>query len=462
MNIGILLAAGQGTRMKSKKAKVLLNMCGKPLIFHVLDAASKAGIDKNIIVVGHGKEEVVDCLKEEKEVYFAEQAIYDGAPYGTGYAVMQARDYINDDDNVVILCGDTPLIEAKTIKELIDFHKNENNHATLLTAKLENPSGYGRIIKNDSGLIKKIVEQKDATREEKAINEINSGFYCFRGRELKLGLEKITNDNLQNEFYLTDVIEVLTNEGYKVKALVFDDPSQLYGINSREQLAEAEKIMRIRINKDHMKNGVSFINPESTYIDPEVKIGKDTIIYPNVYLEKNTIIGEDCIIRSNSRIVDSTIEDNVEIEASLIEMSFVGKDCHIGPFAHLRPNAKLGNKVKIGNFVEVKNATLNDNSKASHLAYIGDADIGESVNIGCGVIFVNYNGQIKERSTIGDNAFVGSNSNIVAPVEVAKWAYIAAGSTITRNVGEGELSIERAKQVNIPGWAERKGLKRDK
>ncbi len=461
MNIGIVLAAGEGTRMKSKKPKVVHSICGKPLISYVLDAALKAGVDKTIIIIGHGKEEVKDCVKGEN-IHFAVQPIYEGAPYGTGFAVMQAIDYINDDDNIVILCADTPLIESKTIKELIDFHKEKNNHATVLTTKLENPNGYGRIIKNKLNKIEKIVEQKDATEEEKGINEINSGFYCFRGRELKLGLEKITNDNLQNEYYLTDVIEVLTNEGYNVRALSFDDPSQLYGINSREQLAQAERIMRNKINKEHMKNGVGFINPESTYIDPLVKIGKDTIIYPNVYLEKNTVIGEDCIIRSNSRIVDSTIKDNVEIEASLIENSFVGDNCHIGPFAHLRPDSKLGNNVKIGNFVEVKNSTIKDKSKASHLAYIGDADIGESVNIGCGVIFVNYNGQIKARSIIGDNAFVGSNSNIVAPVEVAKWGYIAAGSTITKDVGEGDLSIARAQQVNLPGWVERKGLKKDK
>lgn len=461
MNIGIVLAAGEGTRMKSKKPKVLHSICGKPLISHVLDAAFGAGVDKNVVIIGHGKEEVRDCVKGEK-IDFAEQAIYDGAPYGTGYAVMQAVDYINDEDHVVILCGDTPLIESKTINDLIEFHKREKNHATVLTAKLENPSGYGRIVKKGNGEIKKIVEQKDANESEKTIKEINSGFYCFSGKELKFGLERITNDNLQNEYYLTDIIEVLSNEGYNVKALTFEDPSQLYGINSRAQLAQAEEIMRKRINRGHMENGVTFINPDSTYIDPEVKVGKDTIIYPNVYLEKNTVIGEDCIIRSNTRIVDSIIDDNVEIEASLIENSLVGNACHIGPFAHLRPHAKLGKNVKIGNFVEVKKSTIKDNSKAGHLAYIGDADIGESVNIGCGVIFVNYNGQIKARSLVGDNAFIGSNSNIVAPVEVAKWGYIAAGSTITKDVGEGDLSIGRAQQVNMPGWVERKGLKKDK
>ncbi|MDY0235868.1 MAG: bifunctional UDP-N-acetylglucosamine diphosphorylase/glucosamine-1-phosphate N-acetyltransferase GlmU [Gudongella sp.] len=461
MNIGIVLAAGEGTRMKSKKPKVIHSICGKPLISHVLDAAILAGVDKNVVIIGHGKEDVVDCVKGEG-IVFAEQPIHDGAPYGTGFAVMQAVNYISDDDDVVILCGDTPLIKPSTIKELIKFHKDEKNHATVLTTKLEDPSGYGRIVKKDTGEIEKIVEQKDATEEERAIKEINSGFYCFKGRELKRGLEKITNKNLQNEFYLTDVIEVLSKEGYNIKALNVDDPSQLHGINSREQLAQAESIMRNSINKEHMENGVSFINSASTYIESSVKIGKDTIIYPNVYLEKNTVIGEDCIIRSNSRIVDSIIEDNVEIEASLIESSFVGNNCHIGPFAHLRPLAKLGNNVKIGNFVEVKKSTIKDNTKAGHLAYIGDADIGESVNIGCGVIFVNYNGKTKSRSLVGDNAFVGSNSNIVAPVEVAKWGYIAAGSTITKDVGEGDLSIERAQQVNIPGWVERKGFKKDK
>jgi len=220
--------------------------------------------------------------------------------------------------------------------------------------------------------------------------------------------------------------------------------------------------MRLRINRGHMENGVTLIDPKSTYIERSVKIGRDTIIYPNVYIEKNTRIGEDCLIRSNTRIVDSQIEDGVEIEASLIESSFVGKECHIGPFAHLRPESNLGSRVKIGNFVEVKKATIKDDSKASHLAYIGDADIGESVNIGCGVIFVNYNGKIKARSKIGDHAFIGSNSNIIAPLEVHKWGYVAAGSTITKDVLEGDLSIARANQVNMPGWVERKGLKKDK
>lgn len=461
MNIGIILAAGEGTRMKSKKPKVIHSICGKPLISHVLDAAGQAGVDKNIIIVGHGKELVVDCVEGE-DMVFVDQPIYDGAPYGTGYAVIQAVEFFKDEDDVVILCGDAPLIGSQTIKELINFHKTMKNHATVLTAKLENPSGYGRIVKKDTGEIKKIVEEKDASEEEKLINEINSGFYCFKGKELKLGLEKITNKNIQNEYYLTDVIEVLSNEGYNVRALGLDDASEIHGINSRQQLAQAEEIMRNKINKGHMENGVTFIKPDSTYIDSSVSIGKDTIIYPNVNLEKNTLIGEDCIIRANSRIVNSTIGKGVEIESSLIEESLVGNACKIGPFAHLRPESILGNNVKIGNFVEVKKSTIQDNSKASHLAYVGDADIGESVNIGCGVIFVNYNGMIKARSLIHDHAFIGSNSNIIAPVEVAKWGYVAAGSTITKDVGEGDLSIARAQQVNMPGWVERKGYKKDK
>lgn len=461
MNIGIVLAAGEGTRMKSKKSKVVHKICGKPLILHVLDAASKAGVEKNVVIVGHGKEEVMECARGEG-VFFKEQAIGQGLPYGTGYAVMQGLDYIENEDDVVILCGDTPLIEADTIKDLLDFHKRENNHATLLTTSLENPSGYGRIVKDSQGRVIKIVEEKDASDEDKAIQEINSGFYCFKGRELKLALDKITNDNIQKEYYLTDAIEVLSKDGFKVKALNLEDSSELYGINSKVQLAEAEEIMRLRINRGHMENGVTLIDPKSTYIERSVEIGRDTIIYPNVYIEKNTRIGEDCLIRSNTRIVDSQIEDGVEIEASLIESSFVGKECHIGPFAHLRPESNLGSRVKIGNFVEVKKATIKDDSKASHLAYIGDADIGESVNIGCGVIFVNYNGKIKARSKIGDHAFIGSNSNIIAPLEVHKWGYVAAGSTITKDVLEGDLSIARANQVNMPGWVERKGLKKDK
>ena len=268
------------------------------------------------------------------------------------------------------------------------------------------------------------------------------------------------NNNAQNEYYITDVIEILKNEGYNVGAYIIEDANEIHGVNSRVQLAFCEKIMRDRINQYHMGNGVTIIDPDNTYIEAGVKIGKDSIIYPGVVLEGNTEIGEDCIIKGDTRIVNSTISSGVSIESSTIEDSFVGEDTKIGPYAHLRPNSHLGKNVKIGNFVEVKNSTIKDNSKASHLAYIGDADIGHNVNIGCGVIFVNYNGKEKFRTIVGDNAFIGSNSNLVAPLEVEAWGYIAAGSTVTKGVKEGELCIARAPQANIPGWVERKGLKK--
>ena len=277
---------------------------------------------------------------------------------------------------------------------------------------------------------------------------------------MKQALSKINNNNAQNEYYITDVIEILKNEGYNVGAYKIEDSTEIHGVNSRAQLAYCEKIMRDRISQYHMGNGVTIIDPDNTYIEAGVKIGRDSFIYPGVVLEGSTEIGEDCIIRGDTRIVNSIIAAGVSIESSTIEDSTVGENTKIGPYAHLRPNSCIGKNVKIGNFVEVKNSTIMDNSKASHLAYIGDADIGYNVNIGCGVVFVNYDGKKKYRTTVGDNAFIGSNSNLVAPLNVEPWAYIAAGSTITKAVKEGELCIARASQVNIPGWVEKKGLKK--
>lgn len=461
MNISIILAAGEGTRMKSKQPKVLHKICGKPLLEFVLNACRKADIEKNIVIVGHGKDKVMTYFKEDPLV-FKEQPVYEGAPYGTGFAVMQAIDEIPDDSTVTILCGDTPLIQDETLKKLLDFHKSGGFKGTVLTALLEDATGYGRIIRKKNGEIERIVEQKDANDEELLVKEVNSGMYCFQGKFLKDGLRKIGNDNAQNEYYLTDIISIMNDDGYKLGACIIDDSNEIQGVNNRIQLSECEIVMRRRINTNHMLNGVSFIDQSTSYVEDGVQIGRDTIIYPGCVLEGNTIIGEDCIIRSNTRISDSKIGNGVDIESSLIESSIVEDGSHIGPYAHLRPKSHLGKSVKIGNFVEVKNSTLGDNTKASHLAYVGDADVGNNVNIGCGVVFVNYNGRDKFRSDIGDNAFIGSNSNIVAPVRVKEWGYIAAGSTITADVGEGDLSIARARQVNKPGWVEEKGLKKHK
>lgn len=459
MNISIILAAGEGTRMKSKSPKVLHKVCGKPILEYVINACNGAKVEKTIAVVGHGGDLVKEYFKENP-IIFKSQPIDEGAPYGTGFAVMQAMDYIEDDSTVVILCGDTPLITESTINRLLDYHNENNFDGTVLTAILDDPTGYGRIVREKDGDILKIVEQKDATDKEKEIKEINSGIYCFNGRLLKYALGKIDDNNAQREYYITDVIGILKKEGYRIGANIISDSTEIYGVNSRVQLAYSEDVMRSRINDYHMMNGVTMINPGNTYIEASVKIGRDTIIYPGVSLEGNTEIDEDCIIRQNSRIIDSVISRGVSIESSTIEKSFVDEDCHIGPYAHFRPNSKIGKNVKIGNFVEVKNSTIEDNSKAGHLAYIGDADVGHDVNIGCGVVFVNYNGKEKFRTTVGDNAFIGSNANLVAPVIVEDWGYVAAGSTITKEVPEGALSVARGMQRNIEGWVEKKGLKK--
>lgn len=459
MNISIILAAGEGTRMKSKLPKVLHKICGKPILEYVINASKDANVQKNVVIIGHGGDKVTEYYKD-KDVFFENQPIGEGAPYGTGYAVMQAIGHIQDDSTVLVLCGDTPLITKDTIDRLFDYHNKGGYVCTVLTALLDDPTGYGRILRDKVGNISRIVEQKDTTKEERQINEINSGIYCFNGKMLKHGLENINDNNAQGEFYLTDVIEILKHEGYNVGAYIINDPTEIHGINNRVQLSFSEEIMRKRINERHMLNGVTMIDPNSTYIEEGVRIGSDTIIYPNTFIEGTSTIGNECVIRSNSRIMNSRIDNNVVIESSLIEDSIVGSGAMIGPNAHLRPKSTIGKNVKIGNFVETKNSTLGDNSKAGHLAYIGDAEVGENVNIGCGVIFVNYNGKDKQITKVGNNAFIGSNSNLVAPVNIQDWAYIAAGSTINKDVEEGALSIARAHQVNKLNWVEKKDFKK--
>lgn len=461
MDISIILAAGEGTRMKSNRPKVLHNICGRPILKYVIEASKNAHIDESYVIVGHGGDEVREEFKDS-DIVFITQPIGEEYPYGTGYAVMQAIDYIQDDSNVVILYGDTPLIRANTIQNLMEYHKENKYDGTVLTANLEDPTGYGRIVRDEKGHIQEIVEHKDATYEELKINEINSGIYCFNGKLLKYAIGKIDKNNAQGEYYVTDVIRILKEEGYSVGAYTIEEETEIYGVNSRAQLAYCEKIMRKRINKKHMMEGVTLINPENTYIEDGVIIGRDSIIYPGAILAGDTVIGEECIIGENCRIEDSRIGNKVEIYSSTITESSVDDECRIGPYAHLRPNSHLGKNIKIGNFVEVKNSTIGDNSKAGHLAYIGDADVGRDVNIGCGVVFVNYDGQTKFRSIVEDNAFIGSNANLVAPVLVKQWGYVAAGSTITEDVSEGCLSIARARQVNKEGWVEKKGYKRDK
>lgn len=460
MILSIILAAGEGTRMKSNIPKGLHRIAGKPLLSHVIKAAEGAKTDKNVVVIGHGKELFETSIKGDN-IDFVTQPIGEGIAYGTGFAVMQAKDYIQEDSYVIILYGDTPLITSDAINGLIDFHRTGDYVATVLTSDFEDPTGYGRIIRDSNQNVTAIVEHKDCNDFQLEINEINSGIYCFNGKFLKESLGKITSNNAQNEYYITDVIKILNDDGHEVGGYKIEDSSELYGVNSKVQLAEAEAIIRRRINEKLMLQGAIMIDPNNTYIGDEVAIGKDTVIYPGVVIEGATEIGENCVIGLNSRIISSKVGDAVEIQSSTIIDSKVGSNTTVGPYAYLRPNSNIGKNVKIGDFVEVKNSSIGDNSKASHLAYIGDADVGRNVNIGCGVVFVNYDGEKKYKTMVEDNAFIGSNSNLVAPVTVREGAYVAAGSTITDEVPTKALSIARARQVNKENWIDKKNSQKN-
>ena len=451
MFTSVILAAGMGTRMKSKMPKVLHKVCGKPLSKWVIDASKAAGADKVCAVVGHKAETVKEVLGDVCE--FALQA----EQKGTGHAVMQVIDVIkNSKGEVVILNGDTPLITAETINKAIEYHKNNGNQATVITAILDDATGYGRIVRDNDGSVLKIVEQKDASEEEKKINEVNSGMYVFDAQSLVYALDKITPNNAQGEYYLTDTLEILLSAGKKIGGYAISDNDEIRGINDRVQLNEAEKIMQKRINEYHMRNGVTMRNPESVYIEDGVEIGNDTEICQNVTIKSGTKIGSDCVIGSGSMLDRAVIHDGVDVLSSVILESEVDEGTHVGPFAYIRPNCHVGKEVKVGDFVELKNSNIDDGTKISHLTYIGDSDVGKRVNFGCGTVTCNYDGKKKYRTTIGDDCFVGCNTNFVSPINVGDGVYIAAGSTITEDIPENSLSIARARQVNKEGWKDKR------
>lgn len=451
MFTSVILAAGMGTRMKSKMPKVLHKVCGKPLSKWVIDASEAAGADKVCAVVGHKAETVKEVLGDVCE--FALQA----EQKGTGHAVMQAIDVIkNSKGEVVILNGDTPLITAETINKAIEYHKNNGNQATVITAILDDATGYGRIVRDNDGSVLKIVEQKDASKEEKKINEVNSGMYVFDAQSLVYALDKITPNNAQGEYYLTDTLEILLSAGKKIGGYAISDNDEIRGINDRVQLNEAEKIMQKRINEYHMRNGVTMRNPESVYIEDGVEIGNDTEICQNVTIKSGTKISSDCVIGSGSMLDRAVIHDGVDVLSSVILESEVDEGTHVGPFAYIRPNCHVGKEVKVGDFVELKNSNIDDGTKISHLTYIGDSDVGKRVNFGCGTVTCNYDGKKKYRTTIGDDCFVGCNTNFVSPINVGDGVYIAAGSTITEDIPENSLSIARARQVNKEGWKDKR------
>lgn len=445
----VILAAGQGTRMKSKVPKVLHKVLDKTMVDYVIDASVEAGAEDICVIVGHQSAMVKAMIGTRVKFALQKEQL------GTGHAVMQAGDFISD-GNILVLCGDTPLIRPETIKELSDMHNSGGSDVTVVSMKADDPTGYGRIVRENNAFAK-IVEQKDADEEQKKINEVNTGVYIFKADALKAAFEKLSNNNSQGEYYLTDTLEIIKNNGGKVDIMVAEDADEFLGVNSKLQLSQATDIMKKRINEYHMLNGVTIMDPANTYIGIDVKIEPDTIIYPGCMLEGKTEIGTDCIIGPNCRIQSSIIHNGVTVQSSFLIQAEVDNYSTVGPFAYLRPNSKIGEHVRIGDFVEIKNSTIDDGTKVSHLTYVGDSDVGKCVNFGCGTVTVNYDGKNKFRCKIGNNVFIGCNSNLVAPVEIEDNAYTAAGSTITKNVPEGSLAIARSRQDNKEGWRNRSG-----
>ncbi len=446
----VVLAAGQGTRMKSKLYKVLHPVCGKPMVEHVIDQVSTLGLHKMVTIIGFGAD-LVQSLIGERSMYSLQEE-----QLGTAHAVMQASSLLaSEKGTTLVICGDTPLIRAETMEALLKHHEELGAKASILTAYAQDPTGYGRIIRKTNGEVLRIVEHKDATDEERKVQEINTGTYCFDNEALFHALKQVSNENTQGEYYLPDVIEILKNAGETVSAYQTEQFEETLGVNDRVALSQAEALMRARINHIHMVNGVTIIDPLSTYISADAIIANDTVIYPGTVITGKTVIGSDSILGPNTEIKDCQIGNNTTIRHSVAHNSSIGNDVAIGPFAHIRPDSEIMDEVKIGNFVEVKKSVFGKGSKASHLSYIGDALVGSDVNLGCGSITVNYDGKKKYLTTIEDGAFIGCNSNLIAPVTIGKNAYVAAGSTINKDIPGDALAIARARQVNKENYASR-------
>ncbi len=447
-NYAIILAAGKGTRMQSDLPKVLHKVSGLTMLEHVYRNVVAINPQKNVTVIGHKAEMVRDILADKSEFVLQSEQL------GTGHAVMMAEEQLAGlEGQTLVIAGDTPLITGESLKNLVEFHVNHKNVATILTAKADNPFGYGRIIRNQNDEVTKIVEQKDATEFEQGIKEINTGTYVFDNKRLFEALKSINTDNAQGEYYLTDVISIFRENGEKVGAFALRDFDESLGVNDRVALATAEKVMRHRINHSHMLKGVTFQNPDSTYIDTDVDIAPDVLIEANVTLKGHTKIGSEAVLTNGTYIVDSTIGEQVVVTHSMIEESIVKEGVTIGPYAHIRPNSQLEKDVHVGNFVEVKSSSLGENTKAGHLTYIGNAHVGSNVNFGAGTIIANYDGKNKFDTEIGDNVFIGSNSTLIAPVTLGDNALTAAGSTINKDVHKDAVAIARSRQVNKEGYA---------
>jgi bifunctional UDP-N-acetylglucosamine pyrophosphorylase / glucosamine-1-phosphate N-acetyltransferase len=451
----VILAAGRGTRMKSALPKVLQAVAGLPMVLYPARLAKALSCEPTVLVVGHEAAAVEAALAGE-DLQFALQE----QQLGTGHALLCAREQLADfSGTLLLLCGDVPLLRDETLERLLAFHQAQAATVTVLTAEMADPHGYGRIVRDGEEVLR-IVEEKDASLKEKAIREINTGIYAFEAPFVFDALGKVGRDNAQGEYYLTDVLALARAAGRKVCALAAGDPEETMGINDRVQLARAGLLMRRRINSALMRSGVTLVDPETAYIEPQVRIGEDTIVHPGVHLRGATVIGRDCLIEPGAILTDSILADRVHIKpGSVVEGSEIGADSTIGPMAHLRPGTVLAGGNKIGNFVETKKARLGRKSQASHLTYIGDAEVGERVNFGCGTITCNYDGVNKYQTTVGDDVFVGSDVQFIAPVTIGSGSLIAAGSTITEDVPADALAISRSEQKNIEGWAAKRRAK---
>jgi bifunctional UDP-N-acetylglucosamine pyrophosphorylase/glucosamine-1-phosphate N-acetyltransferase len=456
----IILAAGKGTRMKSEVVKVLHPILGLPMLSYPVDL-SLNGIqaEKTIVVVGYQGDRIKEKFKNPQIQFVLQEE-----QLGTGHAALQAIPFLKTfTGTALILCGDVPLVKADTLRSFIGAFSESNSILSVLTTVVEDPFGYGRILRSPEGWLEKIVEEKDAAEKERSIREINTGIYCVKVSFLIEGLGEIGKDNAQGEYYLTDLVEIAKKKGLRCSAHIVSDPVEVMGINTRVDLAMASEVLRQAKLRDLMLSGVTIVDPKTTYVDQTVEVGKDTILYPNCHLQGRTTIGDRCIIEPNSKVSDSTIGKDVTIRSnSVITESNIEEGASIGPFSHLRPLCEVKAKAKIGNFVEVKKSVIGRGSKANHLTYIGDSVVGEDVNIGAGTITCNYDGFEKHQTIIGDRVFVGSNVELVAPVKVGNGSSIGAGTTVTKDIPEGALAISRTRQKNIKGWSKKIGRRRKK
>jgi bifunctional UDP-N-acetylglucosamine pyrophosphorylase/glucosamine-1-phosphate N-acetyltransferase len=445
----VVLAAGKGTRMKSRMPKVLHEAGGLPLIEYVLRTANRLNPASVVVIVGHQADSIRQALGERLGLAFASQE----PQLGTGHALLQAEPLLKGSaGTLVLLSGDVPLLRSETVNALVRRHEERSAAATVLTALVDNPDGYGRVVRN-AGEISAIVEHKDASPVDRDIREINSGIYAFDIAPLFESLQAIGSSNAQGEYYLPDLVKIYRGRGLKVETVRLDDPDEILGVNSRKELAHVATILKARKNDELMAAGVTLVDPASAYIDPDVTIGEDTVVHPGVFLEGKTRIGSRCEIHSGVRLVNSTVDDEAVIHNFCVIIdSHIAGGAEVGPFAHLRPHSQVGEQAKVGNFVELKKTVLGRGSKASHLTYLGDTTVGEKVNVGAGTITCNYDGTTKHPTVIEDGAFIGSDSQLIAPVRIGRGAYVAAGSSITEDVPAESLAISRGKQVNKPGW----------